>query len=149
MKKQAAFMTTVLLSLVLVGCGGQDPAPEGATATPSPAKSAEAGPGVGGVSGSWTGSWTSTGPEAAEGSIEVVFEQEDTLLGGEMTVGGSACVTTGFVSGTVDGTAISFSIVSGGEPKVTVQGTVTGDTASGTFENACGEAGTWEISRSS
>ncbi len=124
------------------------PSPE-ATATPAPSAAPSASPASGGVAGSWNGTWHDKTPDQAAGSFVVTLAQNGTALTGSITVKGTPCLSAGTVTGTVNGTAISFGAVSG-RIQISYSGSISGTTMKGTYTASaqCSDAtGTWEATK--
>lgn len=102
----------------------------------------------------WLGTWVSDND--ATGSLDVMFTQTGTQLRGTVEVGGTACFTTGTITGTVSGNTITFGVASGASDIEYSGGVahdaVTGDdTITGSYSvtsGACdGDTGTFELLR--
>jgi hypothetical protein len=120
------------------------------SATPAPSSSATS------LTGQWSGSWTNSpdfGTPPANGGLVVVFQQTGNAFTGDATISGSTCDTGGPSSGTIAGNQITFGFQSDPQRPVTFEGTIDGDTMSGTWNAiACAPAnipiyGTWELTR--
>lgn len=110
-----------------------------------------------GVTGTWTGSWTNSpdfGTPPATGSLTVTMQQSGTSFTGNTVITGPTCDSGGASSGTVVGNVITFGWQSDPQRPVQFEGTIVGDTMSGTWNAiACPPVsvpiyGTWQLSRS-
>jgi hypothetical protein len=104
-----------------------------------------------GVAGTWTGEWQDDKVAAGHDSFTMTFTQNGDQISGPISINGSVCVTKGTISGTVTGNSIEFGAVQA-EVKISYQGTISGDTMSGTYASSdpsCGPAatGTWTAQR--
>ena len=94
----------------------------------------------------WSGTWTNTSPDNATGSLDIVWAQNGSALEGVLGMDGAACFTAGGMQGTIEGDKVEFEVVA--RDSVTYEGTIVGDSVSGTFTMSCdGSAGTWEATR--
>jgi hypothetical protein len=111
------------------------PAP---TDTPTPAATAL------GLGGQWTGTWRDTSPDTSSGSFSLTWVQTGNTLAGTITVKGTPCITGGTVTGTINGSAISFGAVSG-QVKIAYDGSIAGSKMQGTYSApSCANAkGNW------
>ncbi len=118
------------------------PAP---AATPTPAAT----PAPAGLAGQWSGKWQDTSPDTGGGTFALTWTQSGNTLAGSITVHGAPCLTTGTVTGTLNGSAISFGAVSG-QVKITYDGSYSGNTMQGTYSApGCGNAkGNWSATKS-
>lgn len=98
-------------------------------------------------SGPWTGTWTST-PAHVSGTFSVIFSNvQDGMLVGRVDIQGST-FTGGDVMGTVTGNVIQFgSVRMGATMGITFDGTVAGNTMSGSYSTTDGDTGTWRATR--
>ena len=98
------------------------------------------------ISGTWTGSWTSDW--GAGGSLGVNWTQTGSNFSGSVTIGGSTCFGSETTSGSITGTSINVSSVSG---SIAFLGTVSGSTMTGTYvtyRTICsGDTGVWTVTR--
>ena len=119
-----------------------------ATALPSPAPSPSAATGTG-IAGTWNGTWQDKTPDQAGGTFVVTLTQSGNALTGSIVVKGTPCLTSGTVTGAVNGNAISFGAVSG-RIQIKYDGSITGSTMKGTYtaSAACSDAtGAWQAAR--
>ena len=94
----------------------------------------------------WSGTWTNTSPDSATGSLDIVWTQQGSTLEGVLGMDGAACFTAGGMQGTIEGDKVAFEVVA--RDSVSYEGTIVGDSVSGTFSMSCdGSAGTWEATR--
>lgn len=98
-------------------------------------------------SGNWSGTWSSTAAPPQGGTFQAKVTQTGQNLAGTVTVTGSPLISSGTVSGTVQGNQISFGILTGGITAITFTGSFSGNTASGTYAAANGDVGTWQATR--
>ncbi len=108
----------------------------------TPAPSAAATPV--GLGGQWSGTWTDTSPDTSGGTFALTWTQTGNTLSGTINVVGAACLTAGNVTGTINGSAISFGAVSG-QVTITYTGSIAGTKMQGTYDApTCGNAkGNW------
>ena len=101
-----------------------------------------------GITGTWTGTWQSTGAAAAHGTFTIDFLQQGEDVSGDITIQGSTCVTHGSIIGKVQGDQIEFGAVQA-EQTIKYAGAISGDSLSGTYASAqCGpDTGTWKATR--
>jgi hypothetical protein len=102
------------------------------------------------VTGTWTGTWMSS--TGMGGDVSATLTQTGADVEGTMTIDGSPCFSVGNVSGTVSGNRISTGAFFSGDSRVNFNGTVVGDSISGTYEavraGACtGDQGTFSLDR--
>ena len=97
-----------------------------------------------GLGGQWSGTWTDTSPDTSGGTFALTWTQTGNNLSGTITVAGAPCLTAGNVTGTINGSAISFGAVSG-QVTITYTGTIAGTKMQGTYDApTCGNAkGNW------
>jgi hypothetical protein len=109
-----------------------------------------------GVAGTWDGTWINSpdfGTPQASGTFSVTFTQKGNTISGFNTVSGETCVRGGASSGTINGNQIQFGFLADPQRPVQFEGTVTGDTMSGTWNAlACPPVnipiyGTWSATR--
>ena len=160
------FLSTASAAVLLLGlaacaqtpAAAPSPSPsasETATATPSPTAAAttttattSATPtasttALGPLTGSWKGTWVNESPQTAVGTFTLSWAQQGNTLIGAIGVVGSTCLTGGNVTGTVNGSQLSFGAVEGNN-MINYTGTVSGNTMSGTYISACGNSkGAW------
>ena len=105
-------------------------------------------PGAACINGTWNGTWKDT-TDSGNGTFVVNWLQAGSQLTGTITVKGAPCLTTGLVTGTVNGSAITFGAVSGAVT-INYTGSVSGNTMSGTYTApTCGDAqGNWSATKS-
>jgi hypothetical protein len=116
------------------------------TSTPKPTTAATAAPtGLGGI---WGGEYVSTSTPGSTGTFILDWTQTGSALSGTISVTASQCVTEGTITGTTDGATITFGAVEG-TYAISYEGTVSGDTMSGTYSSpSCGNAaGTWQAAK--
>jgi hypothetical protein len=107
--------------------------------SPSPSASGS----LGALTGSWKGTWVNESPQTAVGTFTLSWAQQGNNLFGAIGVVGSTCLSGGNVTGTVNGTSLSFGAVEGNN-MINYTGTWSGNTMSGTYASACGNSkGTW------
>jgi hypothetical protein len=115
-----------------------------ASANPSPTTVSQLGP----LTGAWKGTWTNREPQIAIGTFVLTWAQQGDLLFGAIGVTGSNCIKAGNVTGNVAGSRISFGAVEGGT-SIQYDGTIDGNTMSGTYHSDCGNStGTWTATKS-
>ena len=145
----------LLCAALAASCTGDgDPGPT-ATATtatpPSPTAVTEPSPtaDTADIVGTWNGTWESMEPPGADGTFSVTFIRFDEEVAGTIEIDGTACVTHGTVSATLEGDRITFGAVLA-ERDVSFTGTLDGDSMSGTFSAPdCGsDTGEWEAAKS-
>lgn len=157
-----ALSTLVLVAAAITGCAtsSDTSSPPQATSTPSASSTTPTvattspGPSQSGtptqqpdLAGSWSGTWANHQPDQATGTFRIVWKQKGAVLAGTISIAGTPCLSDGTISGVVHGSSIKFGVVSG-QAKVAYTGTVSGDTMSGTYATACGNArGQWSASR--
>jgi hypothetical protein len=78
------------------------------------------------VEGEWKGGWRAAWT-GFEGTIEITLLQEDDDLQGEFDIGGTTCVGSGGVDGTVDRHDVSLVLQNGAGGEVLLDGTVSSD----------------------
>jgi hypothetical protein len=104
-----------------------------------------------GLSGTWTGTWKRTSPAVAgQGDLTLTLQRHGAAITGTVTETGSSCFTTAPVTGTVNGSSITFKI-SVTEVSATYSATLSGSTLTGTYSITCAAgSGTadWNASRS-
>jgi hypothetical protein len=114
-----------------------------ATSPPSPTPSTSASGNLGALTGSWKGTWVNESPQTAVGTFTLSWAQQGTNLFGAIGVVGSTCLSGGNVTGSVNGSSLSFGAVEGNN-MINYTGTYSGNTMSGTYISACGNSkGTW------
>jgi hypothetical protein len=107
--------------------------------SPSPTASGN----LGALTGSWKGTWVNESPQTAVGTFTLSWAQQGTQLFGAIGVVGSTCLSGGNVTGSVNGTSLSFGAVEGSNT-INYTGTYSGNSMSGTYISACGNSkGTW------
>ena len=98
------------------------------------------------LTGEWVGSWTSDW--GAVGSLATNWTQTGNNFSGSVTIGGSTCFDAETTAGSIFGTSINLSAVSGA---IAFLGTVSGSTITGsyvTYRTAClGDTGVFTVSR--
>ncbi len=101
------------------------------------------------LSGTWRGTWTDTSPDTSGGTFELDWTGNGSELTGTIAVHGTPCLSGGDITGALNGTTITFGVVSG-QVTVSYDGRLSGgDSMSGTYSTSCGNAkGKWEASRS-
>lgn len=145
----------LVLALVLSGCSGGT----AGTAAPAPASAAAAQPvpktaaaptqaveGAG-VTGLWNGSFTSK--DGSGGTFRINYRQAGSAVEGTITAT-STCIPSGTITGTVTGSAITVTLMSPTGSAITLDGTVSGNTMSGSYaaDSSCrSDTGTWEAGR--
>jgi hypothetical protein len=121
-----------------------------ATATPAPVATdttvPSAAPTALGLGGQWSGTWTDTSPDSSSGTFSLTWTQTGSTLAGTIKVDGTPCLTGGAVTGTINGSTISFGAVAG-RVTITYDGSITGaGKMGGTYSasDACASAkGNW------
>lgn len=105
------------------------------------------------MTGTWQGTWQN-GPNwgSANGGFTMQLTQAGETFKGTIDVTGPTCIRHGTVSGTVNGSAISFGFVATGVRDIKYDGTVNGDTMSGTWTAEACEVtvqidGSWAAAR--
>ena len=152
--RRGVLLAALMAMVTLGGCGG------GSTGAPTPttpgrqvpsgatsiSPSSEA---TGTVSGTWDGQWQTDRTPEAIGSFHVTFVQDGTKLSGPIQITGTPCITSGTITGTVDGNAIRFGAVHG-QQTITYTGTVVHSVMSGTYSApSCGNStGSWTAIKS-
>jgi hypothetical protein len=166
----AISVASILALVFLMGCSGSStPVPPAPTASPTAAPSAVApltsteptsaptaspsagtsAPSGSALDGDWTGSWTSTSTAGVTGTFTLTVAFQVQSMAGTIAVKGTPCISAGTVTGTLNGTAISFGVVSGSQT-IAYTGKVAGTTMSGTYqtgENCGNDKGTWQASK--
>jgi hypothetical protein len=101
------------------------------------------------VAGTWNGTWQSTSSPGATGTFQMTFTQTGQSLSGPIQITGTPCITTGTITGTLNGTTIDFGAVKG-QQTITYTGTWSGNVMSGTYSApSCGDGkGDWQAARS-
>lgn len=123
------------------------PAPTPSEAPPV-ADTPSAAPTALGLGGQWTGTWADTSPDTSSGTFSLTWTQTGNNLAGTITVKGTPCLSGATVTGTINGSAISFGAVSG-RITVTYDGSVSGNKMQGTYSApTCGDAkGNWSATQ--
>jgi hypothetical protein len=88
-------------------------------------------------------------PDQVSGTFALTWTQSGNALTGTIVVKGTPCLSAATVSGTVNGSTISFGAVSG-KNTVVYDGTISGSTMKGTYTApaGCGDAkGTWQAAK--
>jgi len=103
------------------------------------------------ISGDWHGSYTDNTASHNTGTIDATFTESGTTLGGSLTLTwGCAVANSASVSGTIDGDTFNATMVYG-FTTVTITGTRSGESVSGTFSisgGICnGDTGSYTLSR--
>lgn len=110
------------------------------------------------VSGTWNGTWSNSpdfGTPPATGTFIVTLTQRGSTLTGVSSVSGPTCISGGMSTGTVTGNKIQFGFLADPQRPLTFEGTVTGNTMSGTWSTVtCGKVqipiyGTWTATKAS
>jgi hypothetical protein len=122
--------------------------PPGPTPTPSFSIPPPIG---GGLTGTWSGIATSHFGDTAAFTVDLV--QTGSQVTGDLHIPTAICNKEAKVSGTVNGSAITFGVVEG-DTSSTFTGTVSGTSMSGTWQSPAGpvcrsDYGTWEASKTS
>lgn len=123
-----------------------------ATATPAPVPTPTPVPATQppalGLTGAWNGAWVDTSPDTSAGTFTLTFAQTGNNLTGAIVVKGTPCITGGTVTGTVNGSTITFGAVSG-RVTITYTGSVSGNKMAGTYSApTCGDAkGNWSATQ--
>ena len=102
-----------------------------------------------GLTGTWNGTWQDTTPDQAGGTFVLMWTQNGTALTGNIVVEGTPCLSAATVTGSVNGTSISFGAVSGTNT-VSYTGTISGSSMQGNYTapSACESAqGTWTATK--
>ena len=122
----------VLISALLIGCGGS-------SSTPTP-----------NVSGTWQFSALS---QAFNTTVTgtLIMQQSGSALSGAAGLSGSPCATTAALKGTLNGSTLNFTLTEGSQA-VTFQGNVSGTTMAGIYfapSGGCtaGDTGTWSATQ--
>jgi hypothetical protein len=116
------------------------------TATPTPTPSASTAPTL---AGTWNGTWQDVTPDQVSGTFVLTWSQNGSSLNGGIVVKGTPCLTIAVVTGTVNGSTLSFGAVSG-KHTVVYNGTVNGNSMNGNYSApaACVNAkGTWAATK--
>ncbi len=120
------------------------------TAISSPVPSASPAPSApAGLAGTWNGTWQDVTPDQVAGTFALTWTQNGSTLTGSILVKGTPCLTAAAVSGTINGSTISFGAVSGTQT-VVYDGSISGTTMTGTYTApaACVDAkGTWTATK--
>jgi hypothetical protein len=126
------------------GSSSTPPAPGPTTASPTPTQSV-----ADTLTGTWTGTYESTSTTGANGTFTIQFTQTGSQLSGTIDIQGSPCITTGTISGALNGGQITFGAVKGTQT-IAYAGSVSGSTMSGTYSAPqCDNGkGTWTASKS-
>jgi hypothetical protein len=102
------------------------------------------------IVGTWRGTWASNVVPGFGGTFSLTFAKRGNALSGPIHVAGSVCVHDGTVTGTLNGSQITFGTVNAGPP-VHYDGAVKGGTMSGRYLSpSCrGESdnGTWQATK--
>jgi hypothetical protein len=143
--RRRSLLGGVLATLVLVAaaCGSSDSsgaasptgtglpatsAPPVVTASSTPSDSGAAGD----IQGPWDGTWTSTSTPGANGTFHIEFTQSGDQLNGSITITNTPCITTGTITGALNGNSITFGAVKGAQT-IAYTGTISGASMSGTY----------------
>lgn len=122
-------MRPITIPVVYHVCGASDPCASPATSsTPS------------GIGGTWTGSWTSAVYAGLAGAFTLNFSQTGHQLTGTIQISGSPCISTGAVTGTLNGNVITFGAVQGAET-VAYTGTWSGQSLNGLWQVTASSGG--------
>jgi hypothetical protein len=119
-----------------------------ATQVPTSAATPTAAQTSAGLGSKWSGTWTDTSPDTSSGTFSLTWTQVGNNLTGTIAVHGTPCITSGTVTGTLNGTGITFGAVSG-QVTITYTGSVSGTKMQGTYSApTCGDAtGNWTASQ--
>jgi hypothetical protein len=125
----------------------ETPAPT-PTAAPTLASTPSSAPTALGLGGQWSGIWKDTSPDTSSGTFSLSWIQTGNNLAGSITVKGTPCLSGGTVTGTINGSSISFGAVSG-QVKITYDGSISGNKMQGTYSApTCGNAkGDWSATQ--
>jgi len=125
MKRTREIALAVMMALLLLGV--------------APAAAASAKHTKTGVTGTWSGTWQRTSAPPTQGTMTLTLKQKGSKLTGHENVVGSACLTTNTITGTLQGTRITFAV---SQPSINAaySGAVSGKTMSGTLKVTCGTA---------
>lgn len=150
-----AAAVVMAVPIVLVGCSSSgspssSSPPAGGSSTPvtsgtsalAPATSAapaSSSASSGGLSGSWSGQYSG----AFTGTFHLTWQQKGTTLTGTITL---STAGTAPLNGHVNGSKISFGTV--GSAAITYEGTVSGNSMSGTYKVGGAAGGNWTAHRS-
>ncbi|MGH8071312.1 MAG: hypothetical protein ACRERE_40005 [Candidatus Entotheonellia bacterium] len=105
---------------------------------------------TGDLTGHWEGIWEST-RFSVGGPLTGLLTQSASILTGEVTILDTACLSTGAVSGSVDGDTVVFGVVFASDVQANFVGTVVeeGLAIEGSYDvsdGACaGDVGTWRV----
>lgn len=159
-RRRPFFAGAVLtLAVVAAACGGNDSSgaasasgtgtaittqSPSATASSEPSESAAAGE----IQGGWDGTWTSTSDPGVDGTFHIDFTRSGAVLNGSISITDTPCITTGTITGTLDGDNIEFGAVQGTQ-NIAYTGTISGSSMSGTYAAPqCGNGtGDWEATK--
>lgn len=125
------------------------PATPEATASPVQSPPPSPSPAPAGLAGTWNGTWKDTSPDTSGGTFVLTWTQDGNALTGNIVVKGTPCLTAATITGSVNGSAISFGAVSG-KNTVVYNGSISGSTMKGSYvaPAACADAkGTWAATR--
>lgn len=165
-KRPRSILLGLAVLLVLAACGGPSSASPStaaqSTAPSSESASTQAAPSAtpvasasqsaaAGLTGTWTGTWKRTSPAVAgQGDLTLTLQQQGDAITGTVTETGSACFVSAPVTGTVNGSSVTFKI-SESTVTATYNSTLSGSTLTGTYSITCAAGvGTadWNASRS-
>jgi pectate lyase len=120
----------LILSLALSACGGGGGGPVN-------------------VTGDWSGTWTSS--RGSGSTLSATLLQSGTSVSGTAQVGGSPCLSTGDVSGTVSGSGATFGVVSGSHGITFTANRITASSMTGTYSVSsgwcAGDSGSFSLTR--
>jgi hypothetical protein len=133
-------MVTLVLFAAACGGGGSGDAspietgPAGTATTPVATASSTPSEGgaAGAMQGPWDGTWTSTSTPGANGTFHIEFTQSGDELNGSIAITNTPCITTGTITGSLNGNRITFGAVKGPQT-IAYAGTISGTSMSGTY----------------
>jgi len=129
-----------VVTAISVGCGGSSSSTSTKKSTASTASSqSSTAAATGALSGTWSGHYSG----ASQGTFTLTWRQSGARLTGTIKI--STPSATYPISGTVNGSAIRFGTLGGGQ--ITYTGSVSGSTMSGSYQAGRG-GGSWNASKS-
>jgi hypothetical protein len=137
MKPMALIVALFVAVCATSACGG------GGDGSPAPVSPAN-------VTGNWSGSWLST-TTGRSGNLTFDLTQTGLDISGTFSRSGSACFTSGDISGSINGENVTLSALFTGSLRVDFEGTVVESQMDGSYQvsgGACADdSGTWTVTK--
>ncbi len=153
----AAAMIVTAVVLLMTGCAHKAATAPSSTSTraSAPAPGSLGAHDTASFSGVWSGTWTRVTAPRGSGTYRWVLHQRGRQITGTLKAGHSACLTSGPLTGQVNGPhivlhAVTPAVNGAGQASATYHGTLRGGTLSGTGTVRCSVGvgiATWHLTR--